>query len=189
MDDDSRTIECRDSLGGRRTVTVGQVKGALRDLESLAARCRSGWNKHDLPFYERSITEHREILRSAAMPKRDVHHWTPEQFMAAGIALEAVPPCTPEWYARVDAGFPTRPPPHKVGDWVFNPISKVNAKVLTVWWDAPCGSTRYGWRVNVPGFGSFADDVSPALESAPFVEYVETSPGSNCWKPVTKETP
>lgn len=115
---------------------------------------------------------------------RSMHHATPADFDAAGIAQGVPYDASPnsEWCWRIKQGLPVNAPRFQVGDWAYNSMAGENQKVLTVWYDAPIGGTRGGWRVNLPGFGAFDDNVSLPSDAAPFVEYVQTAPGSNCWQ-------
>lgn len=80
-----------------------------------------------------------------------------------------------EYRLRLKHGLPTRSPKLKVGDWAYNPISKENARVVRVIWEAPVATLIGGWRTSVPGYSSY--DVGGSYESAPFVEY-ETTDGT-----------
>jgi hypothetical protein len=117
----------------------------------------------------------------------NMHHATPEEFAAAGIPVAVEVDSSPRpnyvsiYWWRLRIGLPIRAPRFKVGDWAYNHHARENQKILNVWWDAPIGGTRGGWRVNFPGFGTFDNDVGPEREGTPRVEYVETQPGSHVW--------
>ncbi len=110
---------------------------------------------------------------------------TPEEFEAAGITLDAAYDAAPgsEWRRRVHAGLPYKAPVATVGAWMYNPLANENQRVLRVVWDAGIpGCCRGGWRYHLPGYSAFDAISAGAHDSVPYVEYVETTSGSHCWR-------
>ena len=102
---------------------------------------------------------------------------SPEQFEALGYQIEW--PFTDfssqeeedEYIQRLKKGLPTRMPGLKVGDWSYDPLSRHNARVVRISWDA----MEHRWRYSIPGFSSF-ESYGPNTD-APNVEF-ETTDGT-----------
>jgi len=110
---------------------------------------------------------------------------TPEEFAAAGIALDVAydSTCGSEWLRRVHADLPYKAPVARAGAWAYNPMAHENQRVLRVVWDAGIpGCCRSGWRYHMPGYSAFDAISLTDYPDAPFVTYVETAPGGHCWR-------